>query len=163
MTTDVIAMALGARLGSPATMEDLGAARRAPAWVRPALIRPAGGAALGAVLGSVPAAGLGAVLGSVPAAGLGPATGALLGSAFGAAIGAAFGAAFGAAGAVTEQDREPSPPAVGPPMRSVSVSNANRYGRRAALAWWGQDYPGLRPEAEPLHGPAARRAARRAR
>lgn len=41
--------------------------------------------------------------------------------------------------------REPQvPPRADLP--SVSVSNANRWGRRAALAWWSQDYPGLRPE-----------------
>lgn len=42
------------------------------------------------------------------------------------------------------------PPEPAPPVRadlpSVNVANANRYGRVAALAWWSQDYPGLRPE-----------------
>lgn len=31
----------------------------------------------------------------------------------------------------------------------VSVANANRYSRVAALAWWSQDYPGLRAAPEP--------------
>ena len=42
-------------------------------------------------------------------------------------------------------------------LPSVSVSNANRWGRVAALAWWGQAYPGLRPPPEQPHGLAALR------
>jgi len=34
-------------------------------------------------------------------------------------------------------------------LPSVSVANAHRYGRVAALAWWSQDYPGLRAPPEP--------------
>lgn len=37
-------------------------------------------------------------------------------------------------------------------LPSVSVANANRWGRVAALAWWGQAYPGLRKEPEEPHG-----------
>jgi hypothetical protein len=37
-------------------------------------------------------------------------------------------------------------------LPSVSVANANRRGRVAALAWWGQAYPGLRKEPEEPHG-----------
>jgi NADH dehydrogenase len=37
-------------------------------------------------------------------------------------------------------------------LPSVNVANANRWGRVAALAWWGQDYPGLRKEPEKPHG-----------
>lgn len=37
-------------------------------------------------------------------------------------------------------------------LPSVNVSNANRLGRVAALAWWGQAYPGLRPPPEKPHG-----------
>lgn len=42
-------------------------------------------------------------------------------------------------------------------LPSVNVSNANRWGRVAALAWWGQAYPGLRKQPEQLHGLAALR------
>jgi NADH dehydrogenase len=37
-------------------------------------------------------------------------------------------------------------------LPSVSVANANRWGRVAALAWWGQAYPGLRQGPEEPHG-----------
>jgi NADH dehydrogenase len=37
-------------------------------------------------------------------------------------------------------------------LPSVNVANANRWGRVAALAWWGQAYPGLRKEPEKPHG-----------
>jgi NADH dehydrogenase len=67
--------------------------------------------------------------------------------------------------------RQPAPPVLGPepatarvPMArakvdlpSVNVANANRWGRRAALAWWAQDYPGLRQEPQKGHGIKAMR------
>lgn len=37
-------------------------------------------------------------------------------------------------------------------LPSVNVANANRWGRIAALAWWGQAYPGLREEQEKPRG-----------
>ncbi|MGH9102214.1 MAG: NAD(P)/FAD-dependent oxidoreductase, partial [Acidimicrobiales bacterium] len=43
-------------------------------------------------------------------------------------------------------------------LPSVSVANANRWGRTAALAWWSQSYPGLRPEPERRRGLGALRA-----
>lgn len=44
-------------------------------------------------------------------------------------------------------------------LPSVNVANADRYGRVAALAWWSQDYPGLRKPPGPLT-PAERRRQR---
>lgn len=60
----------------------------------------------------------------------------------------------------------PQPPAApggpaAPPradLPSVSVSNANRWGRAAALSWWAQAYPGKRKEPPKLRGRPARRA-----
>ncbi|MGH8994860.1 MAG: NAD(P)/FAD-dependent oxidoreductase [Acidimicrobiales bacterium] len=37
-------------------------------------------------------------------------------------------------------------------LPSVNVANANRWGRVAALAWWGQAYPGLQKEPKVPHG-----------
>lgn len=48
-------------------------------------------------------------------------------------------------------------PVAKPDLPSVNVANANRWGRTAALAWWSQDHPGLRPE-QPA--PTGRTAAR---
>jgi NADH dehydrogenase len=45
-------------------------------------------------------------------------------------------------------------------LSSVNVANANRFGRVAALAWWGQDYPGRR--AEPREIPMLERMRTRA-
>jgi NADH dehydrogenase len=44
-------------------------------------------------------------------------------------------------------------------LPSVSVANAHRYGRVAALSWWSQDYPGLRAPPEP-ETPSERRRRR---
>ncbi len=43
-------------------------------------------------------------------------------------------------------------------LPSVNVANANRWGRTAALAWWSQAYPGVRPEPQRPEGLAALRA-----
>jgi NADH dehydrogenase len=51
----------------------------------------------------------------------------------------------GAADPTQATRRAPAAP-VRADLPSVNVSNAERYGRVAALAWWSQDYPGLRPE-----------------
>ncbi|MGH9105007.1 MAG: NAD(P)/FAD-dependent oxidoreductase [Acidimicrobiales bacterium] len=37
-------------------------------------------------------------------------------------------------------------------LPSVNVANANRWGRVAALAWWGQAYPGIKKEPDQPHG-----------
>lgn len=37
-------------------------------------------------------------------------------------------------------------------LPSVSVSNANQWGPAAALAWWGQDYPGSKKDSEQSSG-----------
>jgi len=42
-------------------------------------------------------------------------------------------------------------------LPSVNVANTHRWGRVAALAWWSQDYPGLRPEPTRQKGMAALR------
>lgn len=63
-----------------------------------------------------------------------------------------------------ERDAAPVPVAparAGPP--SVNVANAGRLGRVAALAWWSQDYPGLRPEPKPETVSVRRRRAERLR
>ncbi len=52
---------------------------------------------------------------------------------------------------MTTSSWPPGPPArVGLP--SVNVGNANDYGRIAALSWWTQDLPGLRPPPGPPPG-----------
>jgi hypothetical protein len=40
-------------------------------------------------------------------------------------------------------------------LPSVNVANTHRWGRVAALAWWSQDYPGLRPKPTRQKGIAA--------
>ena len=42
-------------------------------------------------------------------------------------------------------------------LPSVNVANTHRWGRVAALAWWSQDYPGLRPKPTRQKGIAALR------
>lgn len=55
--------------------------------------------------------------------------------------------------------RDPGPPArAGLP--SVSVGNANAFGRIAALSWWTQDLPGREPPPGPPAGPVKRLRAR---
>ena len=61
-----------------------------------------------------------------------------------------------ALGSASETARVPAPSARAD-LPSVNVTNAERWGRVAALAWWSQDYPGLRAEPKEPEAVEARR------